>query len=167
VRTVGRAEWPFAREAPSMVALRWLTRSVLVPFAIFAGFSGYRAWVQIRSVALRVPDRELKAGDVIDVDAVSWARATVTVRLILMQGARAETLAVHRILSNHVASLDPRPRSAHLMVSVERERLARFQPGDAVLRAHAIGAPQWLRIPPPKVRDVVVRIPPVSRASRD
>ena len=164
---VRRAEWPFARQAPSMVALRWLTRSVLVPFAIFAGFSGYRAWVQVRSVALRVPDRELGPGDVIDVDAVSWARATVTVRLILLQGARAETLVVHRIPSNHVASLDPRTRTAHLMVAIDEARLARFEPGNAVLRAHAIGAPQWLRIPPPKVQDVAVRIRPNSPAPRD
>lgn len=150
-----------------MIALRWLSRSVLIPFAIFGGFSGYRAWVQVRSVALRVPDRALRPGDVIDVDAVSWARATVTVRLILAQGARAETLAVHRIPSNHVASLDPRTKAAHLMVPIERELLARFQPGDAVLRAHAIGAPQWLRIPPPKMQDVAVRIPPVSPAVRN
>jgi hypothetical protein len=42
------AEWPFARRAPSMIVLLWLTRIVLVPFAIFAGFSGYRAWVQVK-----------------------------------------------------------------------------------------------------------------------
>ena len=167
MHTAQRAEWPFARQAPTLVALVWLTRIVLIPFAVFAGFSGYRAWVQVRSVALRVPDRELRPGDVIDVDAVSWARATVTVRLILAQGTRAETLAVHRIPSNHVASLDPRTQSAHLMVPIERDLLARFRPGDAVLRAHAIGAPQWLRIPPPKVQDVAVRIPSVSPTRRD
>ena len=56
-----RAEWPFARQPPSMVVLRWLTRMVLVPFAIFGGFSGYRAWVQVKSVALFVPDRDLRS----------------------------------------------------------------------------------------------------------
>jgi len=34
-----RAEWPFARQEPSMVVLRWLTRMVLVPFAIFGGIT--------------------------------------------------------------------------------------------------------------------------------
>jgi hypothetical protein len=167
MHAVRKADWPFARQTPSLVVLRWLTRSVLVPFAIFAGFSGYRAWVQVRRVALHVPDLELRPGDVIAVDAVSWARATVTVRLIPLQGAHAETLAVHRIPSNHVASLDPRTRSAHLLVPIERERLSRFRPGGAVLRAHAIGAPQWLRIPPPKVQEVAVRIPLISPVRQD
>jgi hypothetical protein len=150
-----------------MVALRWLSYVVLVPFAIFAGFSGYRAIVQVRSVALFVPDRELAPGAVVEVDAESWARTTVTVRLILQQGAHAETLLVHRIPSNHVASLDPRLREAHLLVPIERERLARFQPGDAVLRAHAIGGPQWLRTPPPKVQEIAVRIPRVATVTPD
>ncbi len=142
-----------------MIVLRWLTRMVLVPFAIFGGFSGYRAWVQVKSLSLLVQDRELRPGAVVEVDAESWARTTVTVRLIVQQGTYAETLLVHRIPSNHTASLDPRIRSARLMVPIEREVLAHFQPGDAVLRAHAIGGPQWLRTPPPRVKEIAVRIP--------
>ena len=162
-----RAEWPFARQAPSTIALRWLTRLVLVPFAIFGGFSGYRAWVQVRSVALLILDRELRPGAVVDVEAVSWARTTVTVRLILEQPSHAETLLVHRIPSNHTASLDPRTRSAHLMVPIEGEMLARFEPGSAVLRVHAIGGPQWLRTPPPKVQEIAVRIPATVSTAGD
>jgi len=159
VHTTSRAPSPFAREAPSMVALRWLTTAVLVPFALFAGFSGYRAWVQVHSVTMRVPDRELRPDAVVEVDAVSWARTYVTVRLVLTQGARADTLAVYRIPSNHQASLDPRTQSAHLMIPLTAERLARFRPGEAVLRATAIGGPQWLRTPPPKVDQRRVIIP--------
>ena len=150
-----------------MIALRWLTRMVFVPFAVFGGFSGYRAWVQVKSVALFVSDRDLRPGAVIDVEAVSWARTTVTVRLILEQGWHAETLLVHRIPSNHTASLDPRTQSAHLMVPVEGAMLERFHAGDAVLRAHAIGGPQWLRTPPPKVQQIVVRIPDAGATSGD
>lgn len=145
-----------------MVALRWLTLAVVVPFAIFGGFSGYRAWVQVRSVALRVPDVELRPGGIVEVDAVSWARTHVTVRLVLVQGTHAETLAVHRIASNHVASLDPRTRSAHLLIPLAAERLAHYRPGEAVLRAIAIGGPQWLRTPPPKVDERRVIIPPTA-----
>jgi hypothetical protein len=150
-----------------MVALRWLTRMVLVPFVVFGGFSGYRAWVQVRSVALFVPDRELRPGAVVDVEAVSWARTTVTVRLVLEQASHAETLFVHRIPSNHTASLDPRTQSAHLMVPIEREVLERFHAGDAMLRVHAIGGPQWLRTPPPKVQQVLVRIPETASTAGD
>ena len=150
-----------------MLALRWLTRMVLVPFAIFGGFSGYRAWVQVKSVALFVPDRDLRPGAMIDVEAVSWARTTVTVRLILEQPSHAETLLVHRIPSNHTASLDPRTQSAHLMVPVEREMLEGFHAGEAVLRVHVIGGPQWLRTPPPKVQAIAVRIPMTASTAAD
>jgi len=150
-----------------MIALRWLTRMVLVPFVLFGGFSGYRAWVQVKSVALFVPDRDLRPGAVIDVEAVSWARTTVTVRLILEQSSHAETLLVYRIPSNHTASLDPRTRSAHLMVPIEGAVLERFHAGEAVLRVHAIGGPQWLRTPPPKVQRVAVRIPDTGATAGD
>jgi hypothetical protein len=91
----------------------------------------------------------------------------VTVRVILQQASHAETLLVHRIPSNHTASLDPRTRSAHLMVPIERETLARFRSGNAVLRVHAIGGPQWLRTPPPKVQQLAVRIPPAATIAGD
>lgn len=149
-----------------MTALRWLTIAVVAPFLVFGGFSSYRAWVQVRSVTLRVPDYELRSDGVVEVDAVSWARTYVTVRLMLVQGTHAETLAVHRIPSNHQASLDPRTRTAHLLIPLTAERLARYRPGEAVLRATAIGGPQWLRTPPPKVdeRRVVIPPPDVARA---
>jgi hypothetical protein len=159
MQAAARRVSPFAREEPSMKVLRWLTIAVVVPFAIFGGFSGYRAWVQVHSVALRVPDLELRPGAIVEVDAVSWARTYVTVRLVLMQGAHAETLAVHRIPSNHQASLDPRTQTAHLLIPLTAERLARYHPGEAVLRATAIGGPQWLRTPPPKVDERRVLIP--------
>jgi len=157
---------PFAREAPSMKALRWLTIAVVVPFAVFGGFSAFRAWVQVHSVTMRVPDRELRPGGIVEVDAVSWARTHVTVRLVLTQGAHAETLAVHRIPSHYQASLDPRTRAAHLMVPLTAERLARYRPGDAVLRATAIGGPQWLRTPPPKIDERHVIIPSLANPPR-
>ena len=150
-----------------MIVLLWLTRIVLVPFAIFAGFSGYRAWVQVKRVSFFVQDLELRPGAVVDVEGESWARNPVTIRLVLAQGARAETLLVHEIPANHTASLDPRIRSARLMVPIERDMLARFQPGDAVLRVVGLGRSQWLRIPPPKMRELAVRIPVVKTIPSD
>ena len=123
--------------------------------------------MQVRSVALFISDRDLRPGAVVDVEAVSWARTTVTVRLILEQSSHAETLLVHRIPSNHTASLDPRTRSAQLLVPIEREMLGRFHAGDAVLRVHAIGGPQWLRTPPPKVQQIAVRIPRTASNAGD
>jgi hypothetical protein len=67
-------------------------------------------------------------------------------------------LQILRIPSNHVASLDPRTRSAMLHVVLGQEQLARFHEGRATIRASAIGGPQWLRTPPPLVRTLPVVI---------
>jgi hypothetical protein len=43
---------------------------------------------------------------------------------------------------------------------VTPELLARFASGAAVVRATAHGRPQWMRTPPPEVREVAVEIGP-------
>src|SRR5205085_7358831 len=116
------------------------------------------AWAQVKSLELRASGRGLQPGSSITVHAVSWARTTVTVRVELVQDGRSDTLQVRTIQSNHVASLDPRTRSAWLYVVLGREALARFHAGGAMLRASAIGGPQWLRTPPPLVRTIPVGI---------
>jgi hypothetical protein len=142
-----------AREEPQLVVLRWLTVVVCSAFALFGGFAGYRAWVQVRSVELRPTTRVLAAGSTVTVDAVSWAGTDVTVRLLLVQGTHAESLAVRVIGTNAVPSLDPRWRRESITVAVPGAVLARFQPGSARLVATAVGLPQWMRTPPAAVRE--------------
>jgi hypothetical protein len=149
---------PFAPEEPAMVVLRWLTTVVLVLFAIFGGFSAYRAWVQVKSLALRTSAAELRPGSSVTVEAVSWARVWVTVRVELVQGDRRELLATRVIPTHHVPSLDPRTVKAWLVIVLTPEQLARLRPGPAMVRATAVGGPQWLRTPPPTVRERAVRI---------
>lgn len=141
-----------------MAVLRWMSIVVLSLYAFFGLISAYRAWVQVKSLDLHVSTRALRPGSSVTVNAVSWARTTVTVRVELVQEERSDTLRVEEIPRNHVASLDPRTRSARLYVVLGRERLARFHPGVAMIRATAIGGPQWLRTPPPQVRTVPVVI---------
>ena len=45
-----------------------------------------------------------------------------------------------------------------VVVEIEPQMLAEFDPGPAVLRASAVGRPQWLRVPPPTIREMAVTI---------
>jgi hypothetical protein len=67
-------------------------------------------------------------------------------------------LAVQQVRGNDWASFDPRPRRASQRVLLTPEQLARFPDGPATVRATATGRPQWLRLPPPTVREAAVEI---------
>jgi hypothetical protein len=149
---------PLPPEARPMVVLRWISTVVLSLYAFFGLISAYRAWVQVKSLDLRASAGALRPGSSITVDAVSWARTTVTVRVELVQDGRSDTLQLVRISSNHVASLDPRTRAARVVIMLDADRLQRFHVGQATIRASAIGGPQWLRTPPPLIRTLPVVI---------
>ena len=149
-----------------MTVLHLASVVVLSLYAFFGLISAYRAWVQVKSLEVRASGRELQPGSTITVHAVSWARTTVTVRVELIQDGRSDTLQVRRIQSNYVASLDPRTRSAWLYVVLGVEELAGYHPGSAMIRASAIGGPQWLRTPPPLVRTIPVVIVGGANAGR-
>ena len=135
---------------------------ILVTYVLPGLFASYRAWVQIRSLDLIVPRKELRIGDTIRVNTVSWARTWVDVDLVLVQGTRVDTLAAHQIPKNHDASIDPRWRRDSIIVVMTPLSLAGYNSGDATLRARAIGGPQWLRTPPPLVRESLVSLVPGS-----
>ena len=139
--------------------VRWLVIAVVLATYVLPGlFSSYRAWVQIRSLDLIVPREELRYGDTVRVNTVSWARTWVDVDLVLIQGARADTLATHEIPKNHNASIDPRWRRDSIIVVLTPSLLTGYNKGAATIRAHAIGGPQWLRTPPPLVRESRVQL---------
>ncbi len=143
---------------------RWIRRSVialvLVMYVIPGLFSSYRAWVQIHSLELIVPRPNLRVGDTVRVNTVSWARTWVDVDLVLIQGSRADTLAWHEIPKNHNASIDPRWRRDSMNVVMLPSILRGFAQGPATIRAKAIGGPQWLRTPPPLIREYSVQLTP-------
>lgn len=132
-------------------------------FAIYAVpglFSAYRAWVQVRSLELIAPRGAIGSGDTIRVRAVSWARTYVYVDLLLVQGSRSDTLATHEIPRNVNASQDPRWRRDSMTVVLTQPLLARYDSGAAIIRVTAEGGPQWLRTPPPLVREAAVQLIP-------
>jgi hypothetical protein len=123
-----------------------------------ACWSGYRAIVQVRRLELSAPEGVLRGGASVRADVVSSGRATVDVTLEMVQGVRAETLGTRYVPTSGNPSYDPRFRRGSLSVVVTPEVLARFRPGAALLRATARGRSQWLRTPPPEVRELPVEI---------
>jgi hypothetical protein len=132
---------------------------VLVTYVLPGVFSAYRAWVQVRSLELHVSRSEIHGGDTIRVHAVSWARTRVRFDLELVQGARSSLLAERVIPDNHNASIDPRWRRDSIVVVLTPDLLSTYDRGPATLRATAIGGPQWLRTPPPLIRQRPVILP--------
>lgn len=126
--------------------------------AVTALASGYRAYYQVRSLELRLSEGALREGSVVEVAAEGSGRTTVDVRVELIQGAHSETLSTLRIRDNEWASFDPRPCPGSLRVVLTPEQLAGFRDGAATVRATATGRPQWMRLPPPTVREAAVEL---------
>jgi hypothetical protein len=138
-----------------------MRRAVLALLAlclITALSSGYRAYYQVYRLGLHVTESTLRDGAAVQVAVTGSGRTTIDVWVELIQGGHSETLAVQQVRGNEWASFDPRPRKASLEVVLTGEQLARFLPGSATVRATATGRPQWLRLPPPTVREEAVEI---------
>jgi hypothetical protein len=153
------------KDPPAIRIVRSLVIMIAVPFFLVDGFAFYRRWIQVRRLELRASSTALRPGSSVIVDASSWATTWMTVRLELVQGARAETLLVHRMPPNREATLDPRPRNERLEIVLSDDQLARYRAGGAVLRASATGRSQILHMPAVVVRELEVTITPTPRPS--
>ena len=155
---------PFAHAAFAEPRPLAILRRIIVPLVIvhvlFALWSGYRAIVQVFGLDLRVTTPVLHPGSAISFDVSSSGRVTVTVRLELIQGTRAETLAVHVVRTSRNATYDPFPKRASQSVVLTPEVLSHFTPGAVTVRVTALGRPQWLRTPPPTVRETTATLAP-------
>lgn len=148
----------YFRDPPSIVLVKRLALTVVAIHAVLASISGYRAWVQVRSLDLSVEGPTMTVGSRVDAEVVSWARTFVTVRVELVQGDRTELLAQGRVRANAQAVYDPRWQRMAVHGVLSAAQLERFRPGPATVRATAVGGSQFLRTPPPKVRLIPVRI---------
>jgi hypothetical protein len=145
-------------EARSIILLKRVFLLVFAAFLVIGMIAAYRAWFQVKSLEVRSTDLIVRPGSDVQTTVTSYARTPVDVRLELIQGAHAETLAIQHVPDNDWAFFDPRTRQASQSVVLTRSVLDRFETGRAYLRATAIGRPQWMRLPPPVVREVVVEI---------
>lgn len=150
---------PQSSESRPLIFLRRTTLVFLALCFVTALASGHRAYFQVRSLELHVAEPVLRAGSVVETEVVCSGRTTVDVRVEMIQDSHAETLAVQRVNGNKWAAIDPRTQRAAQSVALTPEFLSRFRSGVALVRATATGRPQWLRLPPPTVREssVVIR----------
>ena len=144
-------------EARPIVWLKRVFVFVIVALLAIGAVSSYRAYVQVRSLELGAP-RLVSAGSVVTTEVVSSGRTTVDVEVDLIQGTHSELLFKLHLPGNELAFFDPRTQHAFDSVTLTAETLSKFQPGAARLRSIATGRHQWMRLPPPTVRELEVEI---------
>lgn len=139
-----------------------LLRRVILPFLVVwvcsALWSGFRAIVQVFDAEVHVPSSVVREGSTIGYDVTSSGRVTVTIMLELLQGSRRVLVANDEVRTSRDAALDPRPKHRVGSLIVRSRVLDSLQPGPARVRLTVLGRSQWLRTPPPTIREVAVTI---------
>jgi hypothetical protein len=148
---------PFQESRAARLAKRAVLWFIVLQLPIGA-LSSYRAWVQIKGLTLSTTSTTLAPGVVVRSDLASWARTESDARIELVQGDRVAMLGEVYLPRNHEPVFDPRPQHGSVVVTLTPATLAEFTAGPATLRASAVGRPQWLRVPPPTIREQAVTI---------
>ena len=148
---------PFEESRASRLGKRAVLWFILLQLPIGA-LSSYRAWVQIKDLTLTTTSTALAPGVIVRSNLTSWARTESDARIELVQGPRVAMLGEVYLPRNHEPVFDPRPQHGSVIVALTPALLAEFEPGTATLRATAVGRPQWLRVPPPTVRELTITI---------
>ncbi len=146
---------PFGASPITRVA-QWAIIALIIVHIPIGAMSSYRAWVQV--FALRVDHSPAPLGP------NSWVRAAIVTSgrkdvdygIELQQGAFTDTLGHHVVRKHANPTYDQRRIFDTLRVELSARFLAPFHDGPAILRARAVGGPQWWRTPPPTVTDVPV-----------
>ena len=118
----------------------------------------------VYDVELLTDTPTLRPGTTVAVAVATSGRKPVDAELELIQPTHAETLAVLIVRDHTNASYDPRPIHADRRVTLTSEQLAHFRPGPARLRVTANGRSQWLRVPPPVIREQAIEIGEIAGA---
>jgi hypothetical protein len=120
--------------------------------------SGYRAIWQVSQVEVSASDAVLRPGSTVRARIATSGRTYARLDVALVQGGRSETLASRYVPASRHSKTDPRGQRASLIIVLTPRVLSRFRPGPATLRAVGLGSSQFLHVPPPRIRDVPVRI---------
>ena len=137
--------------------MKWFVGFVVSFGILVGGWSVDRAWTQVRRLNLAA-SAEVGAGSAPRIDVVTSGRAPVTVVLTLSQGTRTDTIAVQTVGAHRGDFWAPQSVSRSFYPRFTATQMSRFATGSAVLRVEARGRPQWMRDPPPVVREVPVMI---------
>lgn len=98
------------KDSRSRALLKATLVVLLVVYLSIGMMAAYRAWFQVKSLDLKTNDSVLRHGSVVETILVSYARTTIDVRVELIQGSHAETIATKRLRGNEWAFFDPRSR---------------------------------------------------------
>jgi hypothetical protein len=110
--------------------------------------SAHRAWFQVRELSLQL------AGSHVQTSVVTSGRTYVDVEVRLIQGKHSEVIGVMEVPRNGEPVYDFRKQRKTMTIALSAEVLRRFAPRPFVVRATAFGYSQWLRVPPPVVREI-------------
>ena len=144
-------------EARPIAILKKVFVGMVVALLAIGAVSSYRAYVQVKSLEIKASP-VLTGGSKVDVSLVSSGRTTVDVQVELIQNSHSQTLFTTQLKGNELGFFDPRTRSAIKGEVITAGQLDSFQPGFATIRATATGRHQWMRLPPPTVREMTVQI---------
>ena len=144
-------------EARPIAILKKVFVGMVVALLAIGAVSSYRAYIQVKSLEIQA-SHVLAVGSKVGVSLVSSGRTTVDVQVQLIQHSHSQTLFTLQLKGNELGFFDPRTKSADKIEIITTDQLSGFQPGAATLRATATGRHQWMRLPPPTVREVIVEI---------
>ena len=147
------------QEWKGFVILRRTIIAIAIVHFSLAAASGYRAIVQVYDVTIDTPP-VIGPDQPLTVHVSTSGRTHVDVRVDLIQGNHSENIGTTQIDSNDSFFYDPRAKGIAMIVVVPAGMFAAFTPGEATIRAEAVGRPQWLRTPPPTIDEVKVTLKP-------
>lgn len=143
--------------------MAWVRRGVIVASTItvmLCSWSAYRRIWQVLRLDLTVSSPVLAPGATISADVITTGEVPNPMRLELIQGSHRETLWEGHGKLPTVRSFDPRLYRYTPTVVITPQLLARFTPGQAMLRLTGFGMQKLLRTPPDRVRELPVTLPP-------
>jgi hypothetical protein len=144
-------------DAKPIAVLKRFFLLVFIGLLGIGAVSSYRAYVQVRSLHI-IAEKQLRSGSAIDVSVISSGRTPVDVKVELIQGSTIETLFALHVRGNELGFFDPRAKHATQTGYLTNELLKPFTSAPAIIRATAVGRPQWMRLPPPTVREFTVEL---------
>jgi len=145
------------RDAKPIAILKKVFVLMIVGLLGIGAISSYRAYFQVWGLEVRA-EKQVSAGSSVNVLVTSSGRTPVDVKVELIQGTTAETLFTVKVRGNELGFFDPRPQHATQQGYITNSQLKSFATGAATIRATATGRPQWMRLPPPTVRDLAVEL---------
>jgi hypothetical protein len=154
--------FPAARQEPRVLV--WARRTVIAVACVhllFASWSFYRRLHQVLRIDLRAPSTALYPGAVVHCDVITSGETKNRILLELVQGSHSEVMLELRARVNRISAYDPRVFRYTPSVTVTPALLSRFAPGPATVRLTGFGGMKLLHTPAPRVRELLVLIPPL------